>query len=261
MGGGLQRVAAAPDMGHVYVIDGTQPLPPGTGLTEFTLGGDGALTASGSIVQAMFGLTVHPDSNFIFTSSQSNDVHIVRALPGGGIQDSGATINVAAGNAPTLAMDPLGEFVVAFVSGIVPPKIGLLRFDPAGPAVTLLNPPVADLPCGSNQADGVFHPTGQFVYVVCTSGPVNPIFRLEGRDSTPALTLADQFSFPVLPSQNALGVAIPRNGKFLYWAAVNRTVIDGFSIDPATGTLSPLPGSPFDVTGVADDLEGPLAAY
>ena len=56
---------------------------------------------------------------------------------------------------------------------------------------------------------------------------------------------------PVATGQHPFGVALDPTGSFLFVANKVANTISAFAVDPATGGLSPLSGSPFPAGGAA----------
>src|SRR6266571_2736902 len=96
----------------------------------------------------------------------------------------------------------------------------------------------------------VFDPSGQFAYEVFGDGRIG-VFTVDGRSG--ALTLiGTQQDVP-----GAMMIAIEPTGRFAYVASPlgQGQGLYGFRIDPASGGLTPLPGSPFGGThGLAEAL-------
>ena len=125
--------------------------------------------------------------------------------------------------------------------------------------------------------DVLVHPSGKFVYtanigtnsVGIGPGPVQSISCYASDPSTGALSPVPGSPFPVstiTSNFDLRGLIIHPSGKFLYLATgavgVGSTGngILGWSIDPTSGFLTPLPGSPFSpgtiVIGGASDRAG-----
>ena len=107
----------------------------------------------------------------------------------------------------------------------VDPRAGLLT--PTGAQVSAILP-------WALAAD----PSGKFLFVA--NGP--------GSVSTYAIGPNGALSFVAQTAQapgGAISVAVHPSGKFVYSANVNANSISAYRLDPATGTLTSIPGSPF----------------
>jgi YVTN family beta-propeller protein len=98
---------------------------------------------------------------------------------------------------------------------------------------------------------------GQFLYVA-NNGGSNDI-SVVSQDPTCALTAVPGSPFPA--GASPLSMVLGAGGKYLYTANPDATTpsISGFSVDPNTGALSPLSGSPFPLPvshGMATDQSG-----
>jgi 6-phosphogluconolactonase len=88
------------------------------------------------------------------------------------------------------------------------------------------------------------HPSGQFLYSIdCDS---------DGAGSVVVFTLDHGVPAPSVSSLNTqfcpTGFTLDATGRFLYLSSLSEVAgdVEGFSIDPESGALTPLEGSPFD---------------
>jgi 6-phosphogluconolactonase len=66
----------------------------------------------------------------------------------------------------------------------------------------------------------------------------------QGAALTPKSTTTIEFT-PILPSQDASAIAITPDGKFVYATSLQENLLSGYSIDPTSGALTQVNGSPY----------------
>jgi len=120
----------------------------------------------------------------------------------------------------------------------VDPVNGALR--PLGPTPALQ--PNCSSSCHVNPLRLVTHPTGKFAYGANVGANTLSAFRLSNGSLT-------SIASPVATGQHPFGVALDPTGSFLYVVSKLDNDISGFSVNPATGMLSPLAGAPFGAGG------------
>lgn len=147
-----------------------------------------------------------------------------------------------------LAMDPRGKFLYGGGQGIQVNAIG-----PTG-----VPRPVPGLPFLSSATSFnaiMVHPMGQFVYATHFATPANPQGEIVAALVAPAGTLTAVPGSPFTGGgmSGPIGGIVEPDGKFLYInSPIFNTCLSGFSIDPTTGALTPLAGSPFPAQGLLD---------
>ncbi|MCC7328402.1 MAG: beta-propeller fold lactonase family protein [Burkholderiales bacterium] len=135
------------------------------------------------------------------------------------------------------------------------------RFDPVAPA--FLPVPGSPFATGGEPADGMaIDPSGTFLYSVASADSGVTGFSIDA--ATGALTRIAGSPFATAPNPRSI-VADP-TGRFVYVATrANKTfasTISAYAIDPATGVLTPLPGSPYAAPTTAFALAmDPLGRY
>ncbi|MGH7867438.1 MAG: lactonase family protein, partial [Candidatus Dormibacteraceae bacterium] len=130
-------------------------------------------------------------------------------------------------------------------------EITAFQINPDG---SLTNAPSHSLAMADNPVGLVAHPTADFLYVSSGSGVLS-VFTIDS--ATGGLTLTSSVSLGG-NIEIATSAVITANGKYLYQADVyypNGVAqqpalpqLAAFSIDPATGALSAVPGSPFSIS-------------
>jgi 6-phosphogluconolactonase (cycloisomerase 2 family) len=137
------------------------------------------------------------------------------------------------------AVNPAGT-VFAFTSG----GVQSFTIDPTSGALTLASPVAAGSP--STVTNLVMNPAGTYAYA--TDGAIVEAFAVNA--TTGVLTATAESPFPTNAVQdvNVTGsslIVFDQTGQFLYVGnrAANR--IFGFAVDPTSGSLTALPGSPY----------------
>lgn len=133
----------------------------------------------------------------------------------------------------SIAADPTGKYVYVGAT-----SVQAYRIDDATGALTPVGAPIANV---GGIAKGVaVDPTGRFVYV--TSGFAN----LSGVTAYAIGTSGTLAAINrVATGDNPLGVGVDPSGRLLYTADLLGRSISAFNIDPATGSLTAISGSPF----------------
>lgn len=165
-------------------------------------------------------IVIDPISKFLYADGQAFSID----------QNTGAlsAFNTVAGITPAaITKDGIAiRFDCPSVGG--PGTLASYRIDAAGNLVNLAN---VTLTCITGKVD--VDPTGKFVYVSTA------VFKLD--PSTGAM-IQTPGSFPISL------LAFDPLGRFLYSSeATNPSAIDGLAIDPASGALTLVAGSPFTV--------------
>jgi len=142
-------------------------------------------------------------------------------------------------NGPAMAVitDPSGSHVyVATSTGIA--AFGLNQSN--GNLGPIPGSPFA-LP-GSAPTDMTVDPNGKFLYVV-----------LNGSDELASYSISQK------TGSGAITLITDPTGKFVYVANENSFTISGFLVDPNSGALTPISGSPFNAAPNASPTTGPAA--
>ena len=194
---------------------------------------------SGSPFFSQFGgsavITIDPSGKFLYDDGQAYSIN----------QTTGslAPLTNFTGVGPAvITKDGIGiQFFCPMLNG--PGTLSSYRIDSSGNAVNLANLTVT---CASG--DPAVDPTGKFVYVSAA------VFQLDPGTGNLVQTPG---SFPLQP------VAFDPFGRFVYATEVNNpSAIDAYSINPATGALALVAGSPFNVQlGLGDAAVDPSGKF
>jgi len=162
------------------------------------------------------------------------------------VKHEGKSINPKRQDKPythSINTDPAGRFAIVADLGI--DKLMVYRLDAAKGTLTPNDPPFATVTAGSGPRHLAFHPTGRYAYVINEMGNTITAFTYDADRGA----LAEIGSVPTLPKDftgpntTAEVVAHP-NGKFLYGSNRGHNSIARFTVDPATGKLTPTGHTP-----------------
>jgi|ERR1700722_2285662 6-phosphogluconolactonase len=225
-------------------------LPTDGSVGQLTINGStGAITLGSktptTVGSTPTGLALTPSQKFLYTAnSRANTVSTFSVASDGTLNLSGSITQTGAGpNA--VAIDPTGKYLL--VTNSLSDNISVFSIDSGSGALS----EVAGSPFFANNSPTsiVFTHSGQFVYVA------NPGIGMVTGFSFSSGVLTQTPGSPVFSGAGASAVAVDAGDLFLYVtnpSAVNPPPnqavlgnLSGFSIDPATGNLTLVPGSPF----------------
>ncbi|MCC7085208.1 MAG: lactonase family protein [Pirellulales bacterium] len=142
-------------------------------------------------------------------------------------------------HAHSIKLDPSGRFALAADLGT--DRIYVYKFNPKDGTLTPNDPPAGIANPGSGPRHFSFHPSGKYVYVINEMGMTVTAYswNSENGEMKPIQTIR---TVPAGVSGSHLSTAevlVHRSGKFLYGSNRGHDSIATFSIDPATGNLTP----------------------
>jgi len=148
-----------------------------------------------------------------------------------------------------LAVHPSSKFL--FAVDLSSATLFSYAIDPSSGALTLLNSIVYDF-FPASLSDVVVHPSGKFLYVTNWGVATVLGFSIDGNGNLTPVPGSPFSSWGFNPSVLATDPA----GKFLYVANSGTSglppydgVVAGFTVDPNSGALTPIAGSPFPAAG------------
>jgi 6-phosphogluconolactonase len=210
----------------------------------------GALTAfAGSPFPAglgPFSVAVDPSGMFAYVANQiSENVSEYTIDPGTGALTPVAGSPFPAGSSPaSVAVDPSGMF--AYVANHGSSNFSGYTINPGTGALT----PIAGSPFPATgfPISVAVDPSGMFAYVASVVSPFqSPLFGYSINPSTGALTAIA--GSPFITDSDPASIAIDPRGKFAYVAAdlsgAHNSLLFGYRINPSTGALTAIAGSPF----------------
>jgi 6-phosphogluconolactonase (cycloisomerase 2 family) len=220
-------------------------------------GANGAISLGSSTPQVQdtspTGLALLPSKKFLYVvnSGLNSGISIFNVASDGSLTLSGTP--TPAGNGPDLAViDPSGKYLLVtnnFGSNGSGGDISVYSIDSGTGALTEVAG--SPFPANANPTSIVFTHSGKFVYVT------NPgIGRVTGFSFTNGVLTPFPQNSSVFSGAGAAALAVDGSDRFLYVAnpaATNQFVptignISGFNIDPNTGELTSILGSPFTST-------------
>jgi 6-phosphogluconolactonase len=207
--------------------------------TSGELAAIGAPVATGASPYATVSFEYHAEGKrFLYVANEgSNEVSAfaVNAMTG--------ALTAIPGSPFVAGIDPKAMtsdgFLYLYVANAGSNNVSAYSIDEGTGALAPPSPGPATAATGKSPTSIVVDPDGLFIYVA-NHGGSNDISAFQ-RDLTPVP------GSPFPAGGNPLSLAVGAGGRFLYTAnpdAANPS-ISGFSIDPTSGVLSPLSGSPF----------------
>ena len=217
-------------------------------------GATGAITLGAETPQVQntspTGIALLPSKKFLYainSSSFADSISIFNVASDGTLALSGTPS--PAGNGPNDAViDPSGKYLL--VTNNFGNNVSVYSIDASSGALS----EVAGSPfyANSNPAEILITPSGKFVYVT------NPGIGMVTAFSFSNGVLTRLPTSPVPSGAGAIGLAVDGSERFLYVANPSASNpppfssttgnISGFNIDPSTGALGTMPGSPFTAT-------------
>jgi 6-phosphogluconolactonase (cycloisomerase 2 family)/uncharacterized protein YjdB len=202
-----------------------------------------------------FGVAVHPNDHFIYVAYfVSSQVRLYTFNPMTGALDLPGTPSPPP--APSLpvsvTLDPMGRF--AYTANLGGASVSVYTVDPGTGALTFVqNIPVGVGPLGGSPGLVAVDPSGRFAYVAGGGG----VAGYSINQTTGALTPVA--GSPFSAGSNPLWVTVNPNGRFVYVAnhgvvGVTPGGVSAYTIDLATGALTPVTGSPFSLPGGASSI-------
>ena len=217
-------------------------------------GATGAITLGAETPQVQntspTGIALLPSKKFLYainSSSHADSISIFNVASDGTLALSGTPS--PAGNGPNDAViDPSGKYLL--VTNNFGNNVSVYSIDASSGALSEVAG--SPFPANSNPAEILVTPSGKFVYVT------NPGIGMVTAFSFSNGVLTQLPTSPVPSGAGAIGLAVDGSERFLYVANPSASNpppfssttgnISGFNIDPSTGALGTMPGSPFTAT-------------
>lgn len=162
--------------------------------------------------------------------------------PSSVIQHRGKGANPARQEGPhahSINFDPANRF--AFAADLGLDKVLIYRFDAASGTLSPNEPPAARLAPGAGPRHFAFHPSGQFAYLISEMGNTITVFRYDADSGT----LHEIQTLSTLPADfkgesYTAEVVVHPSGRFVYGSNRGHDSLAIFSVDAATGKLTPV---------------------
>jgi len=158
------------------------------------------------------------------------------------VQHEGSSVNPKRQKSPhahQVLFSPDNRFLLAADLGL--DQILSYRFDAASGSLTPNDSPYVKLDPGSGPRHLAFDPTGHYVYAITELGSTVVAFAYDAGHGTlqplqTVSTLPDGYHGVNYPAE----IAVAPSGKFVYGSNRGHDTIVWFTVDPATGKLSPV---------------------
>jgi 6-phosphogluconolactonase (cycloisomerase 2 family) len=213
----------------------------------YRLANDGTLSAEPSVSKSVsfspLMLALDPLSRFAYIAGSSDTaVHVFTIDPDTGELD--ALVELRVDGAPAyVTPDPLGRFL--YVTDAIEPGIHAYSVSASGTFTELERSPFAATLVRSGAM--VLRPDGQFLY--STGNGLNA-FSVDAASGALEAVDGSPFTLDVGSEFFASNLATDSAGRFLYATSAFLTEhLRGFAIDPESGALDEVPGSPITVPG------------
>ncbi len=217
-------------------------------VSAYTIGPDGSLTATTPVSFAAGtspqSVVVDPSGRFVYTANNtSNDVSSYSIDPASGklIPIPGSPFAAGTG-ANSVTIDPSGQFV--YVSDGASSNISAFTIDPASGALTqIVNSP---FPAGSSPRSVTVDPSGTFVYAPNLNSDNISVYKIDpasGDLLSLGQMIARKGSSSIAFAAGA--AAVTYAPSLAYSANLYGNSISAYTIDPPSGGLTPVTGSPF----------------
>ncbi len=203
------------------------------------------------------GLALLSSKKFLYTANSLADTISIFNVGSDGTLTLSGTPTPAGGSGPNaMVIDPTGKYLLVTNSNSSG-SVSVFSIDADSGALTPVGSPVF---ANAYPTEILITHSGNFVYVT------NPGLGMVTSFTFSNGVLQQMPTSPVISGAGAFGLAVDGSGRFLYVAnpsapnpSLNTTGnISGFNIDPNTGALTPMLGSPF-TSGTSTVNTGPSA--
>jgi len=185
-------------------------------------------------------VTVDPTGQFAYVTMGGGGIsaYTINSATGALTAVSGSP---AGGEPVSVTVDPTGQFV--YVANFSSSNVSAYTTEPATGALT----PISGSPFAAGTSPNLvtIDPTGQFVYVANQNSTIVSAYTID--PASGALTAIPGSPFTAETSPNA--VTVDPTGHFAYVAnsggVPDKGSVSAYTINPATGALTAVPGSPF----------------
>jgi 6-phosphogluconolactonase len=203
------------------------------------------------------GFAVDPGGKFLYAGSQSGYGVVgftIDSTTGALTPVPGGPFSTGIGTPPAkLSIDPTGSFLYASTVtddiSIPIPGYNVWGFtidSATGALSSIVGSPFATV--GNAQPFGLkVDPSGKFLYVALSNAGSVAAFTIDGTTGALTSVAGSPFATASTEATQTYEIALTPSGKFLYAFNLNGNTMSAFTIDPASGALSTVAGSPFPV--------------
>lgn len=157
------------------------------------------------------------------------------------IQHRGSSVNKSRQEAPhahSINVDPANQF--AFAADLGLDQVLIYRLDPTTCKLTPHEPPFATVAPGSGPRHFAFHPSGKYAYVINELLCTITAFRYDPAKGTlTEIQTVTTLPHELRPGYTTAEVVVHPSGKFVYGSNRGHNSIAVFTVDEATGKLTP----------------------
>jgi 6-phosphogluconolactonase len=196
-------------------------------------------------------LSIDPTGTFLYIATSAG-VLAFTVNTATGVLSSVAGSPFSDGSIPReAAIDPSGRFLYAISNNTTSNTISVFTINSANGALSPVAGSPFQLALSGTAYSVVVHPSGKYLYVSFPQS--EEVAALNVNASTGAITAVSGSPFPsgVLTGDAPNSLGVTPSGEFLY-ALSGGTTAFGFSIDPNSGALSAINGSPFALSSATD---------
>ncbi len=166
------------------------------------------------------------------------------------VRHTGSSVDQGRQEAPhphSINLDAANRF--AFVADLGTDKVIIYRFDPAQGTLTPNDPPSVSVEPGSGPRHFVFHPSGNYAYVINEMKSTITAFTYDAERGVLKTLATSPATVSTLPanfagSNTTAEIRVHPSGKFVYGSNRGHDSIAIFAVDQATGSLRPIGHQP-----------------
>lgn len=183
-------------------------------------------------------VAVHPSSRFLYVAnSGENDISLYRVDSSSGALQEVLPRATTAARPTALAMDPSGNFLYVMNQGVN--AVSSFSIDSGNGTLTAVAGGLAAT--GLNPAALAVTPSGKFLYVTNSNSDSVSEYSVNAGVLTPLQ------GSPVAVGHGPLAIAVDPGEHFVYVTNTADSTLSVLAIDPTTGALGNIVGSPFNV--------------
>src|SRR3989441_3169120 len=240
--GNSTPMAVSPDRRFLYA--GTRGEPKvAAGFAIDPASGKLKHVASGPLADSMAYLSTDRTGHFLLGASYPGHKITVNPIGPPGTVQPPQQVLPDYPNAHSILADAGNRYVLALTLGN--DLVNQFKFDAATGMLVPSTPPSVHVKEKAGPRHFVFHPNGKFVYVI---GELDGSVYVFDYDTSTG-QLKEKQTVSALPPDfqgkpSAADLHITPDGKFLYGSERTSSTLNGFKVDPANGTLSPIGSVP-----------------
>ncbi len=212
------------------------------------------------------GLALLSSKKFLYVANSfARTISIFNVASDGTLTLSGTPIPAGGSNPDAMVIDPTGKYLLV-TNNNSSGSVSVLSIDSASGALSELTGSGSPFFANEYPTEILITPSGKFVYVTNPGLGMVTAFTFSNGVLTQVPGVPGVPGSPYFSGAGAFGLAVDGSGRFLYVAnpsapnpSLNTTGnISGFNIDPNTGALSQMLGSPFN-SGISTVNASPTA--